>query len=261
VKATAFRPENVDFYRQKRRAEDVTDTTVRHELGVLSAAFVYGVRRGVLRQAPYIEKPTEDNVRQKEIPLDKFPEILRSIAQPDSRDVVEWLLLTATRPSGALALRWSYFDQEAWTLKIPGEKGGNARVFSVSGTLRAVIERRIAARRLGCDFIFHRNGKSLPEETVREHFYTALEAVGLPTGRQGFTLYDTKKSAAGLLIDSGLSEQEAMHFSGHKTPSMFDRYLIKSPERHAQVARRDAYLAKRLADTASPAADTVAKFP
>jgi hypothetical protein len=80
-------------------------------------------------------------------------------------------------------------------------------------------------------------------------FYRALEACGFDSGRSGFTLYDTKKTAAGLLIDSGLTEREPMHFSGHKTPSMFDRYIVKSPDRHReQVRKRDAYLEKRFAE-------------
>jgi integrase len=263
VKATSFRPEHSAIYRRKRSREGVTDTTIRKELDVLSVAFSYARRRCILRYSPYIERPSEDNIREKEIPLDKFPKILKAMVDHgDSRDAVEWLLLTAMRPSGAFVLRWSWFDSEKWTLRVPAQKGGNARMFSVSGSLRTVIERRIAARRLGCDFIFQSNGKPLRSETVREHFYLALEAVGLSAGRDGFTLYDVKRVAAGLLIDSGLTEREAMHFSGHKTPSMFDRYLIKSPERHAeQVARRDAYLAKRLADTASTGADKVAEFP
>jgi hypothetical protein len=48
-------------------------TAVKHELEILNAAFQYPVRRGVLRYAPYIERPTEDNVRERETPLEAFP--------------------------------------------------------------------------------------------------------------------------------------------------------------------------------------------
>lgn len=76
---------------------------------------------------------------------------------------------------------------------------------------------------------------------VRERaFYPSLKACELPTGRNGYLLYDVKKSAAGLLIDAGLTEREAMHFSGHATPSMFDRYLIKSAKRHGASVRKRA---------------------
>jgi integrase len=130
----------------------------------------------------------------------------------------------------------------------------------VEGTLRAVIERRIAKRVLGCPFIFHRNGQRLGARQVRRPFYRALKARGFPVGVGGFTLYDTKKTAAGLLVDSGLSEAEAMAFSGHQTASMFQRYVVKSSARHREsVRRRDEYLERRLASV-KPEAETLV-FP
>lgn len=168
----------------------------------------------------------------------------------------------AMRPKGTRALRWEWFDGGAWTLKVPSEKGGQAREFAIEGSLRRVFERRIAARRLGCPFVFHQDGEPLDERHVRRAFYKALKACGFESGRKGFTLYDTKKTAAGLLIDSGLSEREAMHFSGHATPSMFDRYIIKSAERHREnVKRRDEYLSRRLAEKRVPDVERVAVFP
>lgn len=259
VRAVEFRPEHVDGYIARRgrgegsrHKKKVSKTTIRHELEVLSRAFRYAVERRVLRQAPFIERLTEDNVRGKEIPLDEFPKILAAMTDPDARDFVEWMLLTAMRPKGVGAYRWEWFDGKAWTLKVPSQKGGQAREFAIDGTLRQVIERRIATRRLDCPFIFHRGGEQLDARRVRKAFYEALEACELPTGRAGFLLYDTKKTAAGLLIDAGLSEREAMRFSGHRTPSMFDRYVIKSPDRHReQILKRDRSLAGRLGEKAA----------
>lgn len=166
------------------------------------------------------------------------------------------------RPKGTRALLWEWFDGDAWTLKVPSEKGGQAREFAIEGTLRRVFERRIATRRLGCPFVFHQNGKTLDERLVRREFYKALKACGFESGRKGFTLYDTKKTAAGLLIDSGLSTREAMHFSGHATESMFDRYIIKSADRHREnVRKRDEYLARRLTEKKPADAERIGIFP
>lgn len=269
VRAVEFRPEHVDLYKERRkrgegtaRKAKVGDKSIREELAILNRAFTYAVERRVLHYAPFIEKPTADNVREKEIPLEKFPGILAAIGSPDARDFCEWLLLTAMRPKGTRALRWEWFDGDTWTLKVPSEKGGQAREFAIEGSLRRVFERRLAARRLGCPFIFHQDGEALDERRVRRAFYEALEACGLPTGRKGFTLYDTKKTAAGLLIDSGLSEHEAMHFSGHATASMFDRYIVKSSARHREnVKKRDLYLERRLAEKQPADAERVAVFP
>jgi len=270
VRAVQFRPEHVDLYKERRkrgegtaRRASVGDKSIQHELAILNRAFTYAVERRVLHYAPFIEKPTEDNVREQEIPLEKFPAILAAmIDSPDARDFCEWLLLTAMRPKGTRALLWDWFDAKTWTLKVPSEKGGQAREFAIEGSLRRVFERRLSARRLGCPFVFHQDGEALDERRVRRVFYEALEACELPTGRGGFTLYDTKKTAAGLLIDSGLSEREAMHFSGHATPNMFDRYIVKSSARHREnVKKRDLYLEGRLAEKQPPDAERIAVFP
>jgi hypothetical protein len=92
VRTVEFRPGHVDAYKKARRAllndkgkRRVSDTSIRHELGILNRAFSYAVERGALRFAPFIEKPTEDNVREKEIPLEKVPAILKAISCPDVR--------------------------------------------------------------------------------------------------------------------------------------------------------------------------------
>jgi hypothetical protein len=74
-------------------------------------------------------------------------------------------------------------EAAAWTLRVPSEKGGNAREFAVEGTLRVVIERRIAKRVLGCPFIFHRNDQKLGARQVRKPFYRVLKACGFPVLR------------------------------------------------------------------------------
>lgn len=275
VRAVEFRPEHVDRYKERRRRGEGTnrrtskglpfpagETAIRRELEILDRAFRYAVERGALHYAPFIEKPSVDNVREKEIPLEEFPAILAAIESTDARDFCEWLLLTAMRPKGTRALRWDWFDVKAWTLKVPSEKGGQAREFAIEGTLRRVFERRLSARHLGCPFIFQQDGEAMDERRVRRQFYAALEARGFSTGRGGFTLYDTKKTAAGLLIDSGLSTREAMHFSGHATESMFDRYIIKNSDRHREnVRKRDEYLARRFAEKRPSDAERTAVFP
>ena len=186
MRAVEFRPEHVDDYKRRRKLGEgtrdgrkVSDTTIKHELGVLNVAFRHAVKRRVLHFAPFIEMPTEDKVREVEVPLEKVPAILKAMADEAARDFVEWFFLTATRPTGIGALRWEWFDGKTVELRVPSEKGGNARHFAIEGRMRKVIERRLARRRLDCPYIFHRDGVQLDARRVRAAFYPALTVCGL----------------------------------------------------------------------------------
>lgn len=258
VKAVEFGPAHVRAYRERRARCEGTKagrkagaTTIRRELEVLESAFRYAEKTDQFRR-PYIEKPVVDNVRDKEIPLDRVPDVLAKIEPVSARDFCEFLFLTGMRPKGIRGLLWEWFDLKTWTLAVPSQKGGNAREFSIEGSLRKVIERRISVRRLDCPLIFHEEGEPLDERKVREvSFYDALKACELPVGRDqgGFILYDLKATAVGAMLDAGLSDAEAMDFTGHKTASMLRRYRKKTAKRHgASVRKRDQYLAERFAE-------------
>lgn len=250
VRAVDFRPEHADDYRERRlRGEGsrykakVGEKTIQNELGVLTKAFRYAVERGVLRFVPFIETHGVNPERKKEIPVaDYYAKILPKMTDGAARDFVEWMLLTARRPKGIGALRWEWWDQKKGTIRMPPEKEGNPTVFSVRGLLQRVFDRRLA-RRLDCPFIFHRDGDPLDDENVRPYYYEALEACGVPIGRAGFTLYDTKKTAMGLMVDAGLTVEEIMAFSGHRSRAMVERYVVRNADRQAKsVDKRDAYL-------------------
>jgi integrase len=104
--------------------------------------------------------------------------------------LAEFMSRTARRPGGLRRLTWAHFDAKAWTLKVPAEKKGNAVLIGLDGALRGVIERRLRARRLGCELIFHRNGKRMWEDYDWKVFKETLTELGLPYGREdGYTPY------------------------------------------------------------------------
>jgi integrase len=275
LRAIGFRPEHVDRYKDQRRAgrgtskrAKVTDTSIRRELEILNRAFQYAVRRGALAFAPFIELPTIDNVSELEFPQERVPELLSRLRKHDEplADLMEFLGLTARRPEGLRRLTWDRFDSENWTLTIPPEKKGNPVMIGLSGTLRRIIERRLAARRLGCDLIFHRKGKALGEDKDRKIFAKVCEEMELDYGRKGgFTIYTVKSTAIGLMHDAGLSDAEIKDRSGHRTDAMMRRYLKQKPERaHAASKRLETFLSrkrKRVAEKPTADAERIAVFP
>src|SRR5262249_52926808 len=94
------------------------------------------------------------------------------------------------------------------------------RVLALGGALAAVIDRRLAARRLDCPYIFHRDGEVIGD--FRKLWQRACTAIGLA----GRLVHDLRRSDVKHLIDSGIDPHTVMAFSGHRTPSMLRRYHI-----------------------------------
>jgi integrase len=113
---------------------------------------------------------------------------------------------------------------------------------------RTIIERRLQARRLGCELVFHRESKGRAGQPIKafdKAWCNALLAAGLPLE---CLFHDLRRSAARHLRMAGASETEAMRVTGHKTPSMFRRYsIVTDDEAAAALLKRDAFLAGRKA--------------
>src|SRR5687768_8478007 len=102
----------------------------------------------------------------------------------------------------------------------------------MSQPLKEVLQRRVAARRLDCLMVFHRDGEEMID--WRKAWAAACKLAGLP----GKRLHDCRRTTARNLIRSGTPERVAMQLTGHKTRSVFDRYNIVSPGDLIEAARR-----------------------
>jgi len=65
------------------------------------------------------------------------------------------------RPGEIRSLTWAGLDRETYTVRLHAKdaKTGYGRNIPVTGALRPIIERRLAAKRLDCPLIFHRHGR------------------------------------------------------------------------------------------------------
>ena len=107
------------------------------------------------------------------------------------------------------------------------------------GELAAVIDRRLATRRLDCGFIFHRGGEPIGD--FREVWKRACAAIGLP----GRLVHDLGRSGVKHVIDSGNDPHTVMAFSGHRTLSMLRRYhIIDIDDLRRAAARASAHRAE-----------------
>jgi integrase len=165
--------EDIDRFKQERRAAGRVPATISRGLEVLRQAYRLAVKKKRLSvgQVPEIEFLAVDNVRAGFFDLAEMTALLPRISDTDVRDFVEWGFRTGQRKSEIAALTWAMLDRsgDIWVLRLPGAitKNKRGRVLGLSGDTRAIMERRIRARRLDCPLIFHRVSKGKAGHPVK----------------------------------------------------------------------------------------------
>lgn len=208
------------------QAEGRANATINRRLAALQRAFAIAVEAGKLWTVPRFPTLKEDNARQGFWERGEFLALLAHTPDLDLRDFYEWAYWTGMRKGESSALTWAAFDRETWTLRLHAKdaKTGKGRVLALEGPLRAVIERRMKARRLDCPLIFHRDGQPIRE--FRKAWASACKATGL----QGKLFHDLRRTGVRNLVRADVPQSVAMAISGHRTASVFRRYDITSEQ-------------------------------
>lgn len=157
----------------------------------------------------------------------------------DLADFVLFGWCTGMRKGEIASLRWDDVDGDLLTLRGENAKSGDARTIPCEGELSELLARRRERRpvRVGgtvmlCDLIFHRQGKPIRE--FRKAWRTACRIAGIP----GRLFHDLRRSAVRDLVRSGVSQNVAMSISGHRSPSMFERYNITDERDQRQALQQ-----------------------
>jgi len=213
--------------------------TINRRMTSLKRAYSLALKGGKINRAPtFPAKLPELNARQGFFEKAEFLAVAAQL-EPDLRDLAEWCFVTGMRKGEATKLTWAGFDRETWTLRLHARdaKTRVGRVIPLGGALRAIIERRLASRRLDCQLIFNREGE--PIRDIRKSWANACKAAGL-TGR---LFHDFRRTGVRNLVRAGVSQTVAMAISGHRTASVFRRYDITSEaDIAAAVERVSTYL-------------------
>ena len=83
-----------------------------------------------------------------------------------------------------------------------------------------------------CPFVFHRNGK--PIKSFYKTWRTACKKAGVP----GRIMHDFRRTAVRNIDRRGITQAIGMKLTGHKTPSVYQRYNIVSDSDLEEAAGR-----------------------
>jgi integrase len=242
---------DLERYQQERLAEGKKPATVNRELEGLRRAFNHAAKQNPPRfpraLVPTIPRLQEDNVRQGFVTRAEIEALLAHVADPGIRDFIEWGFRTGMRKREISLLEWRMLDRtgEPWVLNVPAgiTKNRRARALGLQGEVKAIIERRLEARRLDTPRVFHRVCKGKPGQPIYEFWEVwkaALIAAKLPPG---ILFHDLRRSAVRTLVRAGVPPEMAMKVSGHRTASMLSRYnIISAAETAAALTQADHYL-------------------
>jgi integrase len=231
----------ISDYIRFRQNEQASPGTVNRELRILRRAYHVGVGEKRLNRSsiPTFELLPEHNIREGFVEKGDFEAIMSHLHDVDVRDVVTWAFWSGMRKGEIGKLPWSAFDKETWMLTLPGRitKNGKPRKLALVGIYREIIKRRLTARVIGCDLIFHRNGK--PFGSFRKSWVSACKKAGVPD----LLFHDLRRTAIRNMVRGGVERTVARTISGHRTEAVFTRYNITDEEDLKDAAlKTEAYV-------------------
>lgn len=224
-----------EYSRRRLERDGVAPATLHRELSVLRRMLRLAAHK--LPRVPVIDMPRVHNARQGFFEEEDLQAVLPHL--PDhARNLVEFLYLTGWRVGEALKLQWSDVDWSRRTVWLRDSKNREPRVFPFKyhPRLEEVLrrQRRQVAkweRSAGalCPAVFPWRGR--PLQKLRRSWKTACRAAGMPDR----LVHDFRRTAVRNLIRAGVQQAIAMKITGHKTSSIFRRYLIVDEELLAQA--------------------------
>jgi len=216
--------------------------TLRRELAVLKRMLRLASPR--LARIPLVDMPRVDNARQGFFEEAELQQILSHLPA-HARNLVEFLYLTGWRSGEAARLQWSDVDWGRRTVHLQDSKNREPRVFpfkyhprlaEVLTRQRQLVSDWEREHSSICTAVFHWRGR--PLHKLRRSWQNACRAAGL----EGRLLHDFRRTAVRNLIRAGVQQAIAMKITGHKTDSIFRRYLIVDEEPLAQATGAVAQL-------------------
>jgi integrase len=237
---------------QRRTVTGISNGEINRELTALKRMFNLAIQSGKLLQKPHIPFLQEDNVRIGFFEREQFLSVLQRLPEP-VRPVATFAYITGWRiDSEVLPLEWRQVDFGAGEVRLdPGKtKNGEGRRFPMTRDLRELLDKQRLItenlqRRLKvvCPRVFHRAGQ--PIKSFRVAFRTVCTGARCP----GRILHDFRRTVVRNLVRAGIPKRVAMHITGHKTRSVFERYNIVSAGDLREAAKRLDAVAETISGT------------
>lgn len=204
-------------YRDGRLGE-VSNQTVKHELGLIKRAMKKGIEWGYISSVPFVTSPSlKGQARTRRLNEQELNLLLNS-ADEYLKHVIILLIETAMRRGELASLMISNINLEKRLIKLLDTKNGEDRTIPVSK--KALIS---------LSYLIDES-KSLSllkysKEYLTDRFISLCKSLGI----ENFRLHDLRHEGVSSLFEKGLNMIEVSSISGHKDLSMLKRYTHINP--------------------------------
>jgi integrase len=232
--------DKVKAYIEQRILDGAKNATINRELSPLKRMLYLGAEHTPPKvdRVPYIPMLAENNVREGFLEhseylalAEKLPEYLKP--------VLAFGYTYGWRHSEVINLTWDKGDLRNGVVRLePGTtKNNEGRTVYLDAEMLTMFRKLFSQRRLDINRVFLREGQPI------QRFDKAWKKACRDAGLKGTLFHDLRRTAVRNLVRSGVPQTVCMAISGHKTPSVFQRYDITS-DRDLQEAmlKRGTYI-------------------
>jgi integrase len=231
LRAARLSTDQMDKYREKRKAEGRSDATVNRELSILRTAFHNARKRTPpkVNAVPYFPMVQETTIRKGFLSDEQYNALLAELPN-ELKALFVCGYITGMRKSELLAIEWPQVDFESGLITLDkGEtKNDDARSAPIlDGDMRDLLLAANAERGASwpqSPWVFNRGGEQIKD--FRWSWDEAAKRAGVPE----LKFHDLRRTAVRNMRRAGVPQVVRMKISGHKTDSMERRYNIVDAE-------------------------------
>jgi integrase len=222
-----IKPAMVEMYQSQRLLEPTwqgkprSTANVNRTVSVMKRMFNLAVREELADKNPCWKTKMlpENNARDRILSAEELERLLSNLPRHAGM-IVQFTFLTGMRASEVFNLSWDKIDLKQRIIRLESEdtKNSEPRVMYLNDELLDILNEAGKVRGLGHNRVFTYKGK--PVASIKTCFKTACQKAGIAN----FRFHDLRHTFNTNMRKAGVDQSVIMKLTGHKTPSMFQRY-------------------------------------